>query len=93
LNGPALPEMGGTAGKGAPWRAALRPAEATVRFETGAGEQGQVDWGSTWIYLGPERVRGAAAPKVRQTSCGAVRHLALLAPAHLHMAITPLFRP
>jgi len=41
----------------APWRAALRPAEATVRFETGPGEQGQVDWGSTWIYLGVERVR------------------------------------
>jgi len=40
----------------APWRAALRPAEATVRFETGPGEQGQVDWGSTWIYLGVERM-------------------------------------
>ena len=41
----------------APWRAALRKVEPTVRFETGPGEQGQVDWGSTWIYLGLERVR------------------------------------
>ena len=41
----------------APWRAALRMTEPTVRFETGPGEQGQVDWGSTWIYLGIERVR------------------------------------
>jgi transposase len=41
----------------APWRAALRKVEPTIRFETGPGEQGQVDWGSTWIYLGLERVR------------------------------------
>ena len=41
----------------APWRAAWRPVEPTVRFETGPGEQGQVDWGTTWIYLGLERVR------------------------------------
>lgn len=41
----------------APWRAALRSVEPTVRFETGPGEQGQVDWGSSWIYLGLERVR------------------------------------
>ena len=40
----------------APWRE--RGAEpATVRFETGPGEQAQVDWGSTWIYLGEQRVR------------------------------------
>jgi transposase len=42
----------------APWREPWRGAEpATVRFETGPGEQAQVDWGSTWIYLGEERVR------------------------------------
>jgi transposase len=41
----------------AAWRAAQRPEEPTVRFETGPGQQGQVDWGSTWIYLGLERVR------------------------------------
>ena len=28
-----------------------------MRFETGPGEQAQVDWGSTWIYLGEQRVR------------------------------------
>ncbi len=27
-----------------------------MRFETGPGEQAQVDWGSTAIYLGEERV-------------------------------------
>lgn len=42
----------------APWRESWRGAEpATVRFETGPGEQAQVDWGSTWIYLGEERGR------------------------------------
>lgn len=42
----------------APWRAPWRGAEpATVRFETGPGEQAQVDWGSTWVYLGEQRVR------------------------------------
>ena len=42
----------------APWRAGWRPEEfPTVRFETGPGEQSQVDWGSTWVYLGEERVR------------------------------------
>jgi transposase len=41
-----------------PLRAAWRPEEApTERFETGPAEQSQVDWGSTWIYLGEERVR------------------------------------
>ncbi len=41
----------------ASWRAAQRPAESTVRFETEPGKQGQVDWGSTWIYLGEQQVR------------------------------------
>jgi transposase len=41
----------------APWRAAWRGPEPTVRFETGPGEQGQVDWGTSWIYLGEQRVR------------------------------------
>ena len=42
----------------APWREPWRGAEpATVRFETGPGEQAQVDWGSTWVYLGEQRVR------------------------------------
>ena len=36
----------------------LRLEEATVRFETGPGEQAQVDWGSSKILIGgkPERV-------------------------------------
>jgi hypothetical protein len=29
----------------------------TVRFETGPGEQAQVDWGTSWAWLGCERVR------------------------------------
>jgi transposase len=42
----------------APWRSAWRGDDlATVRFETGPGEQAQVDWGSTAIYLGDVRVR------------------------------------
>lgn len=42
----------------APWRAAWRPEEEpTVRFETGPGQQSQVDWGQAWIYLGEERVK------------------------------------
>ena len=41
-----------------PWRESFRGWEvATVRFETGPGEQAQVDWGSTWVYLGEEPVR------------------------------------
>jgi transposase len=40
------------------WRRAWRGEDQpTVRFETGPGEQSQVDWGSTWVYLGEERVR------------------------------------
>lgn len=30
---------------------------ATVRFETPAGAQGQVDWGSSKVWIGPEAVR------------------------------------
>lgn len=42
----------------APWREAWRPTElSTVRFETGPGEQAQVDWGSMLVYLGEEPVR------------------------------------
>ena len=42
----------------APWRKEWRgEPEATVRFETGPGEQSQVDWGSTAVFLGEERVR------------------------------------
>lgn len=41
-----------------PLRSAWRPEEApTERFETGPGEQSQVDWGTSWVYLGEERVR------------------------------------
>ncbi len=41
-----------------PWRESWRGGEVpTVRFETGPGEQAQVDWGSTWVYLGEEPVR------------------------------------
>lgn len=42
----------------APWRESWRGSQLpTVRFETGPGEQAQVDWGTSWIYLGEERVR------------------------------------
>lgn len=41
-----------------PWRESVRGGEAaTVRYETGPGEQAQVDWGTSWVYLGEERVR------------------------------------
>jgi transposase len=41
-----------------PWREEHRDAESsTVRFETGPGEQAQVDWGSAWVWLAMERVR------------------------------------
>jgi len=40
------------------WRQSWRSDEAaTVRFETGPGEQSQVDWGSSWVWLGERRVR------------------------------------
>src|SRR5437867_2856640 len=42
----------------APWRKDWRgEGLPTVRFETGSGEQAQVDWGSTALYLGDQRVR------------------------------------
>jgi transposase len=42
----------------AAWRKAWAPgAGPTVRFETGPGEQAQVDWGSMWIWLGDEQVK------------------------------------
>lgn len=42
----------------APWRTSWRGEDLpTVRFETGPGEQAQVDWGSTSLYLGDQRVR------------------------------------
>ena len=41
-----------------PWRATWRSQEpATVRFETAPGEQAQVDWGSTQVWIGEQRVR------------------------------------
>jgi transposase len=41
-----------------PWREPWQVQEpATQRFETGPGEQAQVDWGSSWVYLGEKRVR------------------------------------
>ena len=42
----------------APWRKDWRgEGLPTVRFETGPGEQAQVDWGSMALYLGEQRVR------------------------------------
>jgi transposase len=41
-----------------PWRAQWRGEEiGTVRFETGPGEQSQIDWGSTAVWLGETRIR------------------------------------
>lgn len=39
-----------------PLRAAARPPVATVRFETGPGEQAQVDFGQRRLWIGDERV-------------------------------------
>lgn len=42
----------------APWRPEYRPEEGpTVRFETGPGEQAQVDWGSLRLWVGEQPVR------------------------------------
>jgi transposase len=35
-----------------------RLVAATLRFETAAGRQSQVDWGSTWAQVGDTRLRG-----------------------------------
>jgi hypothetical protein len=41
-----------------PWRKEYRPEEGpTVRFETGPGEQAQVDWGCTRVWIGNEQVK------------------------------------
>jgi transposase len=41
-----------------PLREALRrEVEATLRFETAPGQQGQVDWGTSAVWLGERRVR------------------------------------
>jgi transposase len=41
-----------------PWRKQYRPEEGpTVRFETGPGEQSQVDWGTLRLWLGEDRAR------------------------------------
>jgi transposase len=41
-----------------PMREALRrEVEATLRFETAPGRQGQVDWGTSAVWLGERRVR------------------------------------
>jgi transposase len=41
-----------------PWRVEWRGSDQpTVRFETGPGEQAQVDWGTTWAFFGEDRVR------------------------------------
>lgn len=41
-----------------PWRSQFRGQElATRRFETEPGKQAQVDWGSSWVWLGEGRVR------------------------------------
>lgn len=40
------------------WREPVGGTELpTVRYETGPAEQAQVDWGTSWVYLGQERVR------------------------------------
>ena len=41
-----------------PWKKEWAPeAGPTVRFETGPGEQAQVDWGSLRVWLGEEQVK------------------------------------
>ena len=40
-----------------PWRQEYRSETSTLRFETGPGEQAQVDWGSAWVWLGEQRIR------------------------------------
>src|ERR1700761_4930556 len=52
----AEPSAAKTHGPGSSMRPLGAALEPTVRFETGPGEQGQVDWGSARLYLGEERV-------------------------------------
>jgi transposase len=40
-----------------PLRAAARPEVGTLRFETGPGEQAQVDWGMIGVWIGEQRVK------------------------------------
>jgi transposase len=40
-----------------PLRAAVRPETVTLRFETGPGEQAQVDWGMIGVWIGEQRVK------------------------------------
>jgi transposase len=40
-----------------PLRAAARPEVGTLRFETGPGEQAQVDWGMIGVWIGELRVK------------------------------------
>ena len=38
-------------------REAARPELATMRFETGPGEQAQVDWGMIGVWIGEQRIK------------------------------------
>src|SRR5258708_16380131 len=38
-------------------REAARPEVATVRYETGPGEQAQVDWGMIGVWIGEQRIK------------------------------------
>lgn len=38
-------------------RESARPEVATVRFETGPGEQAQVDWGMIGVWIGEQRIK------------------------------------
>ena len=39
-----------------PLREAARPETATLRYETGPGEQAQVDWGMIGVWIGEQRI-------------------------------------
>ncbi len=38
-------------------RAAAQPEQGTVRYETGPGEQAQVDWGMIGVWIGERRIK------------------------------------
>jgi transposase len=40
-----------------PLRGAAQPEVATVRYETGPGEQAQVDWGMIRVWIGEEQIK------------------------------------